>query len=172
MVRFIKYKHFQTHQSHRQGRLVLNMIQQSPRCCNNYLRKVLTRIIGKGLSSNIRMQKILETFTMLKELPSLKHRLTWHGSDSRRFWSTLKRVPPTRVWTPMPLWYFNRAFASAASWLASSLVGQRMRTKTGGTRWTVLVLAAFKTVSIAGSCLSLTEEFEGATIIYKITNYN
>lgn len=90
-------------------------------------------------------------------------RQTWHGSDSRRFWSNLKRVPPINVWTPMPSWYFSITFASAAIWLAISLVGQRIRTSIGGTRWILLLLVAFKTASIAGSCSYLIPYLEERT---------
>jgi hypothetical protein len=79
---------------------------------------------------------------------------TWHGSDSNRLWSSLNLVPPIRDWTPTPWWCFNKTFASAVTWTASSLVGQRTRAYTGDTRCFVLVFITFKTDSIAGSCLS------------------
>ena len=81
---------------------------------------------------------------------------TWQGSDSRRLWSSLIRVPPTSVSIPIPSWYFSIAFASAAIWLASSLVGQIIRTYIGETRCLALLLLAFKTSSITGSCLCFT----------------
>lgn len=82
---------------------------------------------------------------------------TWHGSHSRRFWSSLNLVPPTSVCTPMPSWYFNNTLASAAIWLASSRVGQRMSTSIGGTLWALFLREAFRTVSMAGSCWPLIE---------------
>lgn len=78
-------------------------------------------------------------------------KLTWQWFVCIRFCSRASLVPPITTWTPREGWYFNRVLASAAAWLASSLVGQIIRTTIGGRFSSRPTGGDFKRISIDGS---------------------
>lgn len=163
MISFIKYKYFYAHQSCGKACSILHMIFEPSRSSNKNLQVLNMLYKWCPINQILEKDELYDALPALLvsslcswnpahiQLPESKRKFTWQGFAWIRFCSRASLVPPITTWTPIEGWYFNKVFASAAAWFASSLVGHITRTKIGGRFWSRLIGGDFVTTSIDGS---------------------